>query len=102
MDSEIKLVGTSYKDLDAITAQIKAIAQSINTKVSGPIPLPTRTLSQTVRKNMCSDGSHTFERWEMRVHKRMIILHGVNDQALTQVMRIKVPPDTVQIKINIT
>ena len=93
----IKLVSTTPSDVDDIAKQIKAIAASVNIKCKGPIPLPTKRLSQTTRKTPCGDGSHTYEKWEMRVSKRLIIIDGT-DQALKQIMRIRVP-DTVQITI---
>lgn len=95
----IKLVSTMAKDVDSIAGQIKQIASSINVKSKGPIPLPTRTIIQTTRKTPCGDGSHTYERWEMRVHKRLIMIDG-SEAALRQIMRIRVP-DTVQIEISL-
>jgi small subunit ribosomal protein S10 len=95
----IKLVSTVSTDIDTIATQIKSIATSINVESKGPIPLPTRKLIHTTRKTPCGDGSHTYERWEMRVHKRLIIIDG-SEQALRQVMRIRVP-DTVQIEISL-
>jgi small subunit ribosomal protein S10 len=95
----IKLVSVNPKDIDAIATQIKSIATSINVKSRGPVPLPTHILSQTTRKTPCGDGSHTYERWEMRIHKRLIIIEG-SEQALRQIMRIRVP-DTVQIEISL-
>ena len=95
----IKLVSTTSKDIDAIAGQIKSIATSINVKSSGPVPLPTKRLAHTTRKTPCGDGSHTYEKWEMRVHKRLIIIDG-SEQALRQIMRIRVP-DTVQIEISL-
>jgi small subunit ribosomal protein S10 len=99
MRAVIKLVSTIPKDVDSIAKQIKDIATGINAKCVGPIPLPRRILSLTTRKTPAADGSHTYERWEMRVSKRLIIIDGT-DQALKQVMRIKVP-DTLQIKISL-
>ncbi len=95
----IKLVSTVAKDIDAIAGQIKSIATTINVASRGPIPLPTKRLAHTTRKTPCGDGSHTYEKWEMRVHKRLIIIDG-SEQALRQVMRIRVP-DTVQIEISL-
>jgi small subunit ribosomal protein S10 len=96
----IKLVSTIAKDVDLIAQQIKGIAGTLGVKCSGPIPLPTHTISLTTRKNAGPDGSHTFERWEMRMHKRLIQIDG-SEQALRQVMRIPVP-DTVQIEISLS
>jgi small subunit ribosomal protein S10 len=96
----IKLVSTRAADVDSIAKQIKAIVQSINVKCKGPVPLPTHVLSQTTRKSPGKTGSHTFERWEIRFHKRMITIDG-SEQALRQIMRIPVP-DTVQIEISLS
>lgn len=98
--ARIKLISTNAKDADAIANQIKSIASSLNVKCKGPIPMPTRRITQTTRKTPAADGSHTFEKWQMRFHKRFLIIDG-NEQALRQVMRIPVP-DTVQIEIGIS
>jgi small subunit ribosomal protein S10 len=93
----IKLVSTSIKDVDGIAKQIKAIAAGLGIKCHGPVPLPTHRIKHTTRKTPAADGSHTFEKWEMRIHKRLLQIDG-SEQALRQVMRIPVP-DTVQIEI---
>ena len=95
----IKLVSTTPSDVDDIAKQIKLIAAQANIKCKGPIPLPTKRLIQTTRKTPCGDGSHTFERWEIRVSKRLIIIDGT-DQALKRIIRIGVP-DTVQIEMSL-
>lgn len=96
----IKLSSMNAKDADTIMQAIKQIADSLNVKCKGPIALPTHNISQTVRKAPNAPGSHTYERWEMRVHKRLIQIDG-SEQALRQVMRIHVP-DTVHIEISLS
>jgi small subunit ribosomal protein S10 len=95
----IKLISTSIKDIDTIANQIKSIAKQLGVKNAGPIPLPTHRMMHTTRRTPAADGSHTFEKWEMRLHKRLIEIDG-SEQALRQVMRIPVP-DTVQIEISL-
>jgi small subunit ribosomal protein S10 len=95
----IKLEGVTASDIDSIVKQIKDISNTIQIKSRGPIALPTHIISQTTRKAPGGDGSHTYERWEMRVHKRLIVIEG-SEQALRQIMRIPVP-DTVQIEISL-
>jgi len=51
-----------------------------------------------VRKSPDGEGSATWDRWEMRVHKRMIDMDADDDRALRQLMRIQVP-DGVNIEI---
>jgi small subunit ribosomal protein S10 len=95
----IKLIGTSAKDVSSIAMQIKTIAVALNVKNRGPIPLPTHRIAHSTRRTPAADGSHTWEKWEMRLHKRLIQIEG-SEQALRQVMRIPVP-DTVQIEISL-
>lgn len=96
----IKLVSTKIGDVDTIAKQIKEIATAINIKCKGPVPLPTKVISQTTRKAPSHQGSHTYERWEMRFHKRLIMIES-SEQALRQIMRIPVP-DTVQIEMSLS
>ena len=95
----IKLEGVAAQDIDSIAKQIKSIAATINIKSRGPIPFPTHRISQTTRKAPGGDGSKTYEKWELRVHKRLMVIEG-SEQALRQIMRIPVP-DTVQIEISL-
>lgn len=34
--------------------------------------MPTKTLRITTRKTPCGEGSKTWDRYEMRIHKRII------------------------------
>ncbi len=96
----IKLVSTNIQSLNTIAQQIKTITTALGVKYKGPVPLPTKHISYSTRKTPASDGSHTFERWEMRFHKRLIEIEG-SEQVLRQVMRIPVP-DNVQIEIGLS
>jgi small subunit ribosomal protein S10 len=44
----------------------------------------------TTRKCPCGRGSSTFDRFEMRIHKRLIDL-GLDERALKLVMRMEIP-----------
>jgi len=43
-------------------------------KVRGPARLPTKVLVVTTRKSPCGEGTNTYDRYEMRIHKRIIDL----------------------------
>ena len=43
-------------------------------RVKGPVRLPTKKLVHTTRKTPCGEGSKTWDRYEMRIHKRHIDL----------------------------
>ncbi|MEM4020073.1 MAG: 30S ribosomal protein S10, partial [Thermofilaceae archaeon] len=63
------------------------------------IPLPTKRLLVTVRKAPSGQGYHTFDHWEMRIHKRVIDMDA-DERAMRQLMRIRVPK-TVRVEIEI-
>jgi small subunit ribosomal protein S10 len=58
--------------------------------MKGPIPLPTKKLKLTTRKGPCGNGTATWDRFEMRVHKRLIDL-GIDERALRLVMKVPIP-----------
>merc|ERR1719408_1002997 len=38
----------------------------------GPVRMPTKILRVTTRKSPCDEGTNTWDRYEMRIHKRVI------------------------------
>nr|AGF93610.1 ribosomal protein S10, eukaryotic/archaeal [uncultured organism] len=95
--ARISLSGTSPNRVDEICDQIKKISERTGVEMKGPIPLPTKKLVVPCRKAPDGEGNETWERWEMRVHKRLIDIDA-DERALRQLMRIQVP-DEVNIEI---
>ena len=95
--ARISLTGTDPAKVDAVCSQIKMISERTGVSMAGPIPLPTKKLIVPARKAPDGEGSETYDRWQMRVHKRLIDLDA-DDRALRQLMRIQVP-DGVNIEI---
>lgn len=93
----IKLQSSDIGELNNICQTISDIAKQAGINISGPIPLPTKKLKITTRKSPCGDGTATFDRFEMRIHKRVIDLPA-NDKVLHSIMRLSVPR-SVNIKI---
>jgi len=93
----IKLQSTEIGTLNEVCRNISDIAKQSGITISGPIPLPTKKMKITTRKSPCGDGTATFDRYEMRVHKRVIDLPA-NDKVLHSIMRVSVPR-SVSIKI---
>jgi len=52
--------------------------------------LPTKRLKLATRRSPCGQGSAIWERYEMRIHKRLIDL-GIDERALRLVMRVPIP-----------
>jgi len=93
----IKLNSTEIDRLNEICESIKDLAKSAGIAISGPVPLPTKKIKITTRKSPCGDGTATFDRFEMRIHKRLIDLPA-NEKVLHHIMRMKIPKN-INIKI---
>ena len=88
--ARIKLASIDIDKVNEICTAIKDIATKTGVDMRGPIPLPTKRLKVTTRKSPCGDGTATWERYEARVHKRLIDM-GIDDRALKLVMRVPIP-----------
>ena len=95
----IKLNSTDIKTLNDITNSIKKLAEKSGIAITGPVPLPTKKLKITTRKSPCGDGTATFDRYEMRIHKRLIDLPA-NEKVLHNIMKMRFPK-SVNIKIEL-
>jgi small subunit ribosomal protein S10 len=93
----IKLNSTDINMLNEICSSIKDMSKNAGISISGPVPLPTKKLKVTTRKSPCGNGTATFDRFEMRIHKRLIDIPA-NEKILHSIMRMRVPK-SVNIKI---
>ena len=92
-------MGKNPKELDEVCTQIKEIAKATGVELRGPVPLPTKRLKICPRRTPCGDGSDTYEKWEMKIYKRIIDV-AQDERTLRQIMRVRVP-DTVHIEISL-
>lgn len=88
--ARIKLASIDINKINDTCKHIGDIAQKTGVEMRGPIPLPTKKLKLTTRRSPCGDGTATWERYEMRIHKRLIDL-GLDERALRLVMRVPIP-----------
>lgn len=95
----VKLNSTEIEMLNNICDTIKSIAKRSGIIITGPVPLPTKKLKITTRKSPCGDGTATFDRFEMRIHRRLIDLPA-NEKVLHSIMRLQIPK-SVSIKIEV-
>jgi small subunit ribosomal protein S10 len=97
--AKIKLIGRDKERLDDICSQIIDIAKKADVEVSGIIRIPTKHLKVTTLKSPDGEGRNTWERWEMRIHKRLVMI-SADEKALRRVMRIQIPKDVhVEIRL---
>jgi len=93
----IKLASIDIDALNPVVKSIKEITDRAGVIMRGPIPIPTRRLKVTTRKSPCGNGKATFDRYEMRVHRRIIDIPA-EDRILHPIMKLQIPR-SVQIKI---
>lgn len=93
----IKLNSINIDMLNNICNSIKDLAKKSGIVINGPVPLPTKKLKITTRKSPCGNGTATFDRFEMKIHKRLIDLPA-NEKVLHHIMRMQIPKN-VNIKI---
>lgn len=88
--ARVKIASTDIDKVNDTCEYIKNISEKTGVVIRGPIPLPTKKMKVTTRKSPCGDGTATWDRYEMRVHKRLIDL-GVDERALRLVMKVPIP-----------
>ncbi|MAH21787.1 MAG: 30S ribosomal protein S10 [Thaumarchaeota archaeon] len=90
--ARIKLTSGNLPSLEAVCNEIKGVVEKTGIRARGPQPLPTKKLKIVTRKAPSGQGTHTFDRWEMRVHRRLIDVDA-DDRTMRQLMRLHVPED---------
>jgi small subunit ribosomal protein S10 len=93
----IKINSADIESLNKICDEIKDFAKKAGVAISGPVPLPTKKLKVTTRKSPCGNGTATFDRYEMRIHKRLIEF-PTNEKILHNIMKMRIPKN-INIKI---
>jgi len=88
--ARIKLASTEIAKINEVCDYIKDISEKTGVLLRGPIPLPTKKLKITTRRSPDGEGKASWERYEMRVHKRLMDL-GLDERALRLVMRVPIP-----------
>lgn len=88
---KIRITVTSRKvdALEKFCSELKSKAVSRSLKVSGPVRMPTKFLRITTRKTPCGEGTNTYDRFQMRIHKRILDLHCTID-VVTQLTTIPI------------
>jgi small subunit ribosomal protein S20e len=77
--------------LEKVCAELKNKAVEKQLRVTGPVRMPTKVLRLMVRKSPCGEGTNTFDRWQMRVHKRILDLHSPSE-VVRQLTNISIEP----------
>ncbi|KAE9552352.1 hypothetical protein FO519_004435 [Halicephalobus sp. NKZ332] len=95
----ITLTSQNVRALEKVCEQLVRGAKDEHLEVKGPIRLPTKTLRITTRKTPCGEGSKTWDRFQMRIHKRLINMNSPSD-VLKKITSISIEPG-VDVEVTI-
>jgi small subunit ribosomal protein S20e len=90
----ITLTSKNVKNLEKVCAELKKSALKKDLRVSGPVRLPTKILRIVTRKAPSGNGTQTWDKYEMRIHKRLIDLHSATD-TVKEITSINIDPDVL-------
>eukprot|EP00898_Chlorokybus_atmophyticus_P000174 jgi/Chlat1/1157/Chrsp112S01632 len=95
----ITLTSRSVSSLEKVCADLVRGAKEKRLRVKGPVRMPTKVLRITTRKSPCGEGTNTWDRYEMRVHKRLIDMHSPSE-VVKQITSISIEPG-VEVEVTI-
>nr|GMD02193.1 40S ribosomal protein S20-2 [Ipomoea batatas] len=87
----ITLSSKNVKNLEKVCADLVRGAKDKRLRVKGPVRMPTKVLHITTRKSPCGEGTNTWDRFELRVHKRVIDLFS-SPEVVKQITSITIEP----------
>ncbi|MBY9006755.1 MAG: 30S ribosomal protein S10 [Candidatus Lokiarchaeota archaeon] len=97
--ARIRLSSISLDSLSNVCQQIETVCKSQGIKKYGPIPLPTKKLKVPVLKAPSGQGTATFAKFEMRIHKRLFEIVA-NERSMHLIMKIQIP-ESVLVEIEL-
>lgn len=95
----ITLTSKNVRSLEKVCTDLISEAKKQKLRVKGPVRMPTKVLRITTRKTPCGEGSKTWDRFQMRIHKRVIDLHSPSE-IVKQVTSISIEPG-VEVEVTI-
>merc|ERR1712179_195245 len=95
----ITITSKNCSAIERISNELVKAAKDKNLKVKGPVRMPTKTLRITTRKTPNGEGSKTWDRYQMRIHKRVIDLQSPTE-IVKQITSISIEPG-VEVEVTI-
>merc|ERR1712211_228079 len=95
----ITLTSKNVPSLEKVCADLIRGAKEKELKVKGPVRMPTKVLRITTRKTPCGEGSKTWDKFQLRIHKRVIDLQSPSE-SVKQITSINIEPG-VEVEVTI-
>ncbi|XP_028091289.1 40S ribosomal protein S20-2-like [Camellia sinensis] len=99
LNFRILVIFFNGSSVSEVCADLVRGAKDKRLRVKGPVRMPTKVLHITTRKAPCGEGTNTWDRFELRVHKRVIDLFSSPD-VVKQITSITIEPG-VEVEVTI-
>merc|ERR1712080_51194 len=98
--TRITLTSKEVRPLENVCNALIKNAKEKDIRIRGPTRMPTKNLVITTRKSPCGEGTNTWDKWEMKLHKSImdLICSTENVKKITDVV---IEPG-VEVEISIT
>lgn len=97
--ARIRLSSTNLDALKSVTQQLETVCKKTGIKQHGPIPLPTKKLRVPVMKAPSGQGTDTWAKYELRIHKRLFEIVA-DEKSMHLIMKIQIP-ESVLVEIEL-
>merc|ERR1712142_1070059 len=87
----ITITSKNCAAIERISNELVKAAKDKQLKVKGPVRMPTKSLRITTRKTPNGEGSKTWDRYQMRIHKRVIDLQSPTE-TVRQITQLSIDP----------
>jgi small subunit ribosomal protein S10 len=95
----IKIKAYEASLVDSATKKIVEASKVEGAKIIGPIPLPTKRERFTILKSV-HIHKKSREQFEMKTHKRLIVLEKTNKKLMDKLTRLEIPSG-IQVEVKI-
>jgi len=97
----IVLISKKISSLEKICQEIVKRGKEKNLKIKGPVRIPTKKIKITTRKSPCGEGTNTWDKFEINIHKRIIDISSSSGDTLRKIPSINIEPG-VEIEVILT
>jgi len=96
----ITLASTKLRSVEKVISDLLRKARTEKVSVSGPTRMPTRCLKVTTKSSPNGQGSKTWDRYEMRVYKRVLDINAPADTVRKITMIAMDPAVDIEVAIS--
>eukprot|EP00178_Gracilaria_changii_P014952 TRINITY_DN4198_c0_g1_i1.p2 TRINITY_DN4198_c0_g1~~TRINITY_DN4198_c0_g1_i1.p2 ORF type:complete len:125 (+),score=19.36 TRINITY_DN4198_c0_g1_i1:18-392(+) len=96
LNYRVTITHRNVKEIERVCSKIITQGEAKNKEAEGtvstrgPMRMPTKVLRITTRKAPCGNGTNTYDRYEMRIHKRVIDIE-CSETTFGQLTSINIP-----------